>query len=142
MQPAAVRASASNGLFESRGPFFFLYFRKQNYFFCKCNTTVVYFITSVVTAPFSFSSQIANHCRQQNTNLSLAVLTPSECIVWLTIFGIEAAAMVALNTVETIIYMKERSLLKRDKYLVINQAVADMSVSGFVIIRCWFLGSR
>ena len=92
--------------------FFFLYFRKQNYFFCKCNTTVVYFIASVVAAPFSFSSQMVNHCRQQNTTLSLAVLTPgpSECIVWLTIFGIEAAAMVAVNTVEIIIYMRESAV--------------------------------
>ena len=120
----------------------FFIFQETKLLFCKCNTTAVYFITAVVTAPFSFSSQMANHSRQQNTTLSLALLTPSECIAWLTIFGIEAAAMVALNTVEIIIYMKECSPRKRDKYLVINQAVADMSVGGFVIIRCWFLGSR
>ena len=108
---------------------------------CKCITTVVYFISSVVTTPFSFSSQMANHSQQQNTNITLALLTSPECIAWLTIFGIEAVAMVALNALEIIIYIKERSLRQRNMYLVINQAVADMFVGGFVIIRCWFLGS-
>ena len=102
---------------------------------------MVYFISSAVTAPFSFSSQMANHSQQQNTNISLALLTPSECIAWLTIFGIEAVAMVAFNALEIIIYIKERSLRQRNMYLVIKQAVADMFVGGCVIIRCWFLGS-
>ena len=101
----------------------------------------VCFISSVVTALFSFSSQMPNHSQQQNTNISLALLTPSEYIAWITIFGIEAVAMVALSALEIIIYIKERSLRQRNMYLVINQAVADMFVGGFVIIRCWFLGS-
>ena len=102
---------------------------------------MVYFISSFVTAPFSFSSQMANDSQQQNTNIPLALLTPSECIAWLTIFGIEAVAMVALNALEIIVYIKKRSLRQPNMYLVINQAVADMFVGGFVIIRCWFLGS-
>ena len=84
---------------------------------------------------------MANHSQQQNTTLSSALLTPSECIAWLTIFGIEAVAMVALNALEIIVNIKQRSLRQRNMYLVINQAVADMFVGGFVIIRCWFLGS-
>ena len=102
---------------------------------------MAYYISSVVTAPFSFSLQMANHSQQQYTNISLALLTPSECIAWLTIFGIEAVAMVALNALEIIVYIKERSLRQGNMYMVINQAVADMFVGGFVIIRCWFLGS-
>ena len=69
---------------------------------------------------------MANHSRQPNT--TLALFSPSECIAWLTVFGIEAVAMVTLNALEIIIYLKERSLRKRDMYLVINQAVADMFV--------------
>ena len=80
--------------------------------------------------------------KKKNTTLSLMLLTPSECIAWLSVFGIEVAAMVTLNALEIIIFMKERSLRKRDMYLVINQVVADVSVGGFVIIRCWLLGSR
>ncbi|XP_044180113.1 substance-K receptor-like [Acropora millepora] len=85
---------------------------------------------------------MARNSQQQNTTLSLTLLTPSECIAWLSVFGIEVAAMVALNALEIIIFMKERSLRKRDMYLVISQAVADVCVGGFVIIRCWLLISR
>lgn len=39
-----------------------------------------------------------------------------------------------------IICLKERSLRKRSMFLVINLAVADMSVGGSVILQCWILG--
>ena len=103
---------------------------------------MVCFILSVVTAPFSFSSQMSNHSQQQNTTLSWALFTPSERIAWLTVFGIEAVAMVTLNALVIITYLRERSLRKRSMYLVINQAVADMFFGGLVIIPCWVLGSR
>ena len=85
---------------------------------------------------------MSNHSQQQNTTFSLAVLTRSECIAWLTVFGVEAIVMVTLNALGIIIYVRERSLRKRSMYLVINQAVADMFVGGVVIINCCFLGSR
>ena len=128
-------------LFESRGTLLIEIFQETKSLICKCITKVAHFISSIVTAPFSFSLQMANHSQQQNTTLSSALLTPSECIAWLTIFGIEAVAMVALNALEIIVYIKERSLRQRKMYLVINQAVADMFVGGLVIIRCWILGS-
>ena len=102
---------------------------------------VVYFISSVVTAPFSFSSQMSNHSQQQNTTISLALLSPSECIAWLTVFGIEAVAVVTLNALGIIIYLRQRSLRKRSMHLVINQAVADMFVAGAVIFFGWILGN-
>ena len=107
---------------------------------CKCNTRVVYFILSIITALFSISSQMANHSQQQNTTLSFALSPSYESIPWLTVFGIEAVAILTLNTLAIIIYLKERSLRKRSMYLVINQAVADIFVGGFMIIGCWFLG--
>ena len=85
---------------------------------------------------------MSNHSQQQNTTLSSALFTPSECIAWLTVFGIEAVAMVTLNALVMITYLRERSLRKRSMYLVINQAVADMFFGGLVIIPCWVLGSR
>ena len=121
---------------ESQGTLLVEIFQQTKSLICKYNTTVVYFILSGVTAPFSFCSQMAYHSRQQNTTLSLALFTPSECIAWLTVFGIEAVAMVTLNALEIIIYLKECSLRKRSMYLVINQAVADMFVSGYEIILC------
>ena len=143
MQFVAVRACFSIDLFASleRRTLLIKIFQQTKLLICKCITTMAYFISSVVTAPFSFSLQMANHSQQQYTNISLALLTPSECIAWLTILGKEAVAMVALSALEIIVYIKERSLRQGNMYMVINQAVADMFVGGFVIIRCWFLGS-
>ena len=86
---------------------------------------------------------MSNHSQQQNTTLSSALFTPgpSECIAWLTVFGIEAVAIVTLNALVIIIYLRQRGLRKRSMYLVINQAVADMFVGGSVIRLCWFLGN-
>ena len=127
---------------ESRGTLLVEIFQQAKSLICKRNTTVAYFILSGVTVPFSFSSQMANQSRQQNTTLSLALFTPPECIAWLTVFGIEVVAMVTLNALEIIIYLKERSLRKRSLYLVINQAVADMFVGGYVILESWYLGDH
>ena len=62
------------------------------------------------------------------------------CIAWLTVFGMEAVAIVTLNALTIIVYLKERSLRKRNMYLVINQAVADMFIGASVFIDCWILG--
>ncbi|XP_015747708.1 PREDICTED: trace amine-associated receptor 8a-like [Acropora digitifera] len=52
----------------------------------------------------------------------------------------EAVAMVTINALTIIVYVKERSLLKRGMYLVINQAVADMFVGVSMLIECWYWG--
>ena len=62
----------------------------------------------------------------------------SECITLLTGCGIEAVAIVVLNALTIIVYLRERSLRKRSMYLVINQAVADMFV-GAGLIFDWLL---
>lgn len=83
-----------------------------------------------------------NHSQQENTTSSASLLSPFECIAWITVFGIEAVAIVTLNALTIIIYLKERSLRRRSMYLVINLAVADMFVGGFVILQCWSLGGH
>ena len=85
---------------------------------------------------------MANHSQQQNMTSSFPFFSSSECIGWLTVFGIETAAIVALNVLTIILYLKERRLRKRSMYLVINQAVADMFFGASVIFECWFLGSN
>ena len=138
-----ARALVSYDVFlanESQGTLLVEIFQQTKSLICKYNITVVYFFLSGATAPFSFCSQMANHCRQQKKTLSFALFTPSEYIAWLTVFGIEAVAIVTINALETIIYLKERSLRKRSMYLVINQAFADMSVRGYVIFESWLLG--
>ena len=71
---------------------------------------------------------MANHFQQQFETSSVSTFTcsASDCIAWLTVFGIEAVAIVTLNALTITVYLKERSLRKRSMYLVINQAFADM----------------
>ena len=54
----------------------------------------------------------------------------SACIAWLTVLMIESVAIVTLNVLTVIVFIKNRSLRKRSMYLVINLAVADMLVGG------------
>ena len=81
-----------------------------------------------------------NHSQQQNGTSFLPLFSASECIAWLSVFAMEAVAIVTLNTLTIIAYLKESSLCKRSMYLVINQADADMFVGASVFIDCWTLG--
>ncbi|XP_044179971.1 opsin-VA-like [Acropora millepora] len=85
---------------------------------------------------------MANHSQQEYTPSSFPLFSASECTAWLTVFGMEAVAMVTLNALTIIVYLKERGLRKGSMYLVINQAVADMLVAGCVIIGCYDLGGK
>ena len=85
---------------------------------------------------------MANHSQQQNITSFFPLFRASECIAWLTVFAMEAVAIVTLNALAIIVYMKERSLRRRSLYLVINQAIAEMLVAGCVIIECSDLGSN
>ena len=80
---------------------------------------------------------MANHSQQESTTSSFVLFSPPECISWITVFGIQAFAIVLLNALVIIICLRQRSLRKRSMYLVINLAVADMSVGGSAI--CYVL---
>ena len=97
---------------------------------------------SSLSLSFFFFFQMVKHSRQEGKNLSFALFSSSECIAWLTLFGMESVAIVMLNALIIIVYLKVRSLRKRSMYLVINQVVADMFVGGCVITRFCFLGKR
>ena len=76
---------------------------------------------------------MANASNPQNgteTDTSFQGLFPSECIAWLTVFMAESIAIVTLNFLTVIVFIRNRSLRKRSMYLVINLAVADMLVGG------------
>ena len=81
---------------------------------------------------------MANHSQQQNETLSFLLFSASECIALVTVYGIEAVAIVALNALTIIVYLRERSLRKRSMYLVINLAVADMFVGASIFFASWF----
>ncbi|XP_015747833.1 PREDICTED: lysophosphatidic acid receptor 3-like [Acropora digitifera] len=69
---------------------------------------------------------MANHSQEQHEASSVTPFSASGCIAFLTVYGIEVVAIVTLNALTIIVYLKERSLRKRSMYLMINQAVADM----------------
>ena len=91
---------------------------------------------------------MANHSQQQNeTSFFTSFSAPgsfsaSGCFAFLTVYGIEAVAIVMLNALAIIVYFKERSLRKRSMYLVINQAVADMFVAATLIFEFLLGGHR
>ena len=59
------------------------------------------------------------------------MLGSDDCIAWLTVLMAESAAIVTLNVVTVIVFVKNPRLRRRGMYLVINLAVADALVGGF-----------
>ena len=56
------------------------------------------------------------------------VVSSSECIIWFTVFTAESVAIVTVNLLAIILFIKNRSLRTRSMYLVISLTVADMLV--------------
>ena len=73
---------------------------------------------------------------------TLEPFSSSKCIAWLTVLNIEAIAIVTLNALTIIIYLKERILRKRSMYLVISLAVADIFATYNLIVHILLLGNE
>ena len=58
-------------------------------------------------------------------------LSSSECITWLAVFLTVSAAIVTVNLLTIVLFIKNGSLRTRAMYLVINLTIADMFVGGF-----------
>ena len=56
------------------------------------------------------------------------VFSSSECIIWFTVFAAEFVAIVTVNVLAIILFIKNRNLRTRSMYLVISLTVADMLV--------------
>ena len=56
------------------------------------------------------------------------LFSSSECIIWLTVFTAESVAIVTVNPLAIILFIKNRNLRTRSMYLVISLTVADMLV--------------
>ena len=87
---------------------------------------------------------MANDSHHQNRTVTqnVELFSSSECIAWLTVLNIEAVAIVIMNALTIIIYLKERILRKRSMYLVISLAVVDMFVACNLIFESLLLGER
>ena len=73
---------------------------------------------------------MVNVSNQQN-GTSFQWFSSSECIALLAVLMTESVAIVTLNIVTLIVFIKSDNLRKRSMYLVINLAVADMFVGGY-----------
>ena len=58
------------------------------------------------------------------------ILSSSECITWFAVFLTVFVAIVTVNLISIILFIKNRSLRTRAMYLVINLTIADMFVGG------------
>ena len=54
----------------------------------------------------------------------------SECIIWATLFAAQFVAIVTVNLLSIILFIKNRSLRTRRMYLVISLTIADVLVGG------------
>ena len=62
-----------------------------------------------------------------------------ECITWFAVGLTESVAIVTVNLATIIIFMRNSNLRKRNMYLVINLAVADMLVGGLSTLQLFFV---
>ena len=58
------------------------------------------------------------------------IVSSSECIIWFTVFTAEFVAIVTVNLLSIILFIKNRSLRTRSMYLVMSLTVADILVGG------------
>ena len=63
----------------------------------------------------------------------------AECITWLTVCVTESVAVLVINLVTIVVFIKNRNLRKRSMYLVLNTAVADMLVGALSTIHIFVL---
>ena len=59
------------------------------------------------------------------------MFSSSECITWFAVFLAVCVAIVTVNLISIILFIKNRSLRTRAMYLVISLTIADMFVGGF-----------
>ena len=56
------------------------------------------------------------------------ILSSSECIIWFTVFAAEFVAIITVNLLSILLFIKNRSLRTRSMYLVISLTGADVLV--------------
>lgn len=68
------------------------------------------------------------------------MLSSRACITWTAIYAIEYFAIVTLNAITIVAFMKNRQLRKRSTYLLLNLAVVDMAVGFTGLFTVYELG--
>ena len=79
------------------------------------------------------ATNISNHTYNSSYETLMLHHSASECIPWLVILITECLAIVILNIITIIVFVKKRQLQRRSTYLIIHLAIVDLlagAVSG------------
>ncbi|XP_068733543.1 lysophosphatidic acid receptor 3-like [Montipora capricornis] len=85
--------------------------------------------------------QMSNDSDPPNRTFNFDFFPSSVCITLLTVLGIEANAIVTLNALAIIVFLKEQRFHKSSIYLTISLAVADMFNVSNLIFSIFSLGN-
>ena len=66
--------------------------------------------------------------RTSNTSNELYFLPASECLPWVVVLAAECLAIVVLNIITIIVFVKQRQLQRQSLYLIIHLAIVDLLV--------------
>ena len=79
------------------------------------------------------ATNTSNSTHNNTSNEGWKPLSASQCIPWLVVLITECLAIVILNIITIIVFVKQRQLQRRSTYLIIHLAIVDLlvgSVSG------------
>ena len=84
------------------------------------------------------ATNTSNSTQNNTSNEDWIPIPASQCIPWLAVFITECLAIVILNTITIIVFVKQRQLQCQSTYLIIHLAIVDLlvgAVSGPVMIE-------
>ena len=84
---------------------------------------------------FSLFRHFITETEGTSKRASIMSSSSTECISWLSVVVTECVAVLVINLVTIVVFMKNRNLRRRSLYLVLNLAVADMLVGGLSTIH-------
>ena len=100
---------------------------------------MTYFFIENVEFVFHFISNCYFYNSEQSSEKMQPFASASECISWLVVLIIECLAIVILNILTIVVFMKKkRQLQRRSTYLIIHLAIVDLLtgvVSGLLVIE-------
>ena len=66
----------------------------------------------------------------------------AECIPWITVGLAESVAIVTINLIAIIVFLKNRNLRKRSTYLMINLGIVDMLAGGSAVVNLFYFAGH
>ena len=84
------------------------------------------------------ATNTSNSTHNDTSHEDRMFLPVSQCIPWLVVFSTEILAIVILNAITIILFVKQRQLQRRSTYLIIHLAIVDLlvgAVSGPLFIE-------